>query len=165
MGGLYTEGNRIKLTAWFLAPHTRGSVVAGSTAVTVVDPTGFAAGDPVFLEGAGPEGGDLVTTIATVAGNVVTLVDAASNSVDLSRFGKRITPTAITFRVKQPPRAGGSIEVFVVPDAQITNPVTGKYVLEYTPPSHGTYRWRSEGTGTAVGAEEDSFVVERSEIV
>jgi hypothetical protein len=165
MGGVYTEGNRIRLISFFLTPHTKGSAVAGSLDVTVVDPTGLAGADPVFLEGAGPEGGDLLTTIASIAGNVVTLTTAVSESVDLVRFGKRVAPSTITFKVKQPPRAGGTLETFLAPHAQITNPALGKYVLEYDPPSHGTYRWRADGTGTAAGAEEDSFVVERSEIV
>ena len=165
MGGVYTEGNRIKLTAFFLVPNTKASGVADSAAVTLVDPAGFADADLVFLEGAGPEGGDLLTSIATITGNVATLATAVSTSVELVRFGKRVVPTTVTYRVKQPPRAGGTTEQFVAPHSQITNPALGKYVLEYDPPSHGTYRWRAEGTGTAAGAEEDSFVVERSEIV
>lgn len=162
---LYSEGQQVRLIAYFLRPHTEGSILAGEVALTVVDPTGLLSSDPVFLEGAGPVGSDLVTTIASIAGNVVTLATAAGTSVELARFGKRVNPTTLEFKVKRPPRAGGSTDTYTQASPEVTNPLVGRWELLYSPASHGTYKWAGKGTGTAAGRDVDSFTVERDEIL
>lgn len=162
----YTEGDVVELVAYFLTPQTRGSILAGSLELTVVDATGFGVSDPFFVEGAGDAGGDLLTSIDAIAGNVLTLTDAAAETVTLAQVGKRVNPTTVTFTVKQPPLAGGTTETFAAPpgDPALTNPATGKWQLTYAPPSHGNYRWKAAGTGVAAGAEVEAFVVERDEL-
>jgi len=162
---VYTEGDQVKIVIYSLTPHTRGVIAAGAVALTVADPTGFLNGDQFFVENAGPEGGDLVTTIAAVpAGNVLTLAAAAAVGVKRAVVGKRADPSTAEFKVKRP---SGTIDTFTNPHAQIANPLVGKWVLTYDPPvsGNGTYWWRFVGTGTAKGAIEGSFVMRDSEIV
>jgi len=162
---VYVEGNQVKIVVYSLTPHTRGVITAGSTQLTVADPTGFLNADPFFVENAGPEGGDLVTTIAAPpAGNVLTLAAAAAAGVKAAVVGKRADPTSAVFKVKRP---NGTLDTFTNPHAQISNPLIGKWILTYDPPvsGNGTYWWRFEGTGTAKGAVSGSFVMADDEIV
>lgn len=60
---------------------TTGSIDSGSTVLTVADGTGFLQAQRVKVSGAGAAGADLTTTIATVAGTVITLAGTAGTTV------------------------------------------------------------------------------------
>jgi len=163
LANVYSEGDQVKIEVFAVTPHTLGTVLAGSTQLTVADPSGLANGDPFVVAGAGPEGAHLVTTIAApLVGNVVTLAAAAGTGVKAAVCGKRVDPTSVTFRVKPPT---GAISVKVAPDPSITNPLVGKWIHTYDPAGSGTHWWRCEGTGAAKGVARGSFVVDDDEIV
>lgn len=63
--------------------RTTGSISSASTSLAVASATGFAAGDPITVEGAGPNGLDLTTTISSITGTTFTLAAAASTTVAL----------------------------------------------------------------------------------
>jgi len=164
LANVYVEGNQIKIKAWFLTPHTIGTCWAGSAEVSVADTSGLAAADAVVLAGAGPEGLHLVTTISSIAGQVVTLALPATTAVKWAVFGKLVDPSSVTFKVEEP---DGDLVTKTDPDAAIAHPQAGIFVLTYDPPvsGDGTYGYRVEGTGTAKGAAEDTFRVASSRIV
>lgn len=162
LGNVYFEGNRVKVEVWSLTPHTLGVIAAGSPALTVADPAGLVNADPYFVAAAGPETGHLVTTIASISGNLLTLSAAAAESVKRAMCGKRVDPSTQVFRVKRP---DNTIDIFTAPNAAIANPLIGKWVLSYDPATDGWYTWRFEGTGTAFGAVEGAFHVKSSQIV
>lgn len=166
LANVYVEGNQVKVKAWFLTPHTIGTCQAGSAQVTVADTTGLAGGNAVVLAGAGPENLHLVTTIASIAGQVVTLSLAATTPVRWAVFGKLTDPSTVTFTVEEPPPSGALVTK-VHPDAAITTPQPGIYILTYDPPvsGDGTYTARVASTGTAKGAAELEFRVKSSRIV
>ncbi len=60
---------------------TTGSITSGSKALTVASTSTFAQGQGISVAGAGAAGVDLVTTIASISGLVVNLVDAAGTTV------------------------------------------------------------------------------------
>lgn len=164
LANVYVEGSQLKIKAWFLTPHTVGTCQAGSAQVTVADTSGLAAPDPVVLEGAGPNGLHLVTTITSITGQVVTIALAASTSVKWAAFGKLADPTGPTFKVEEP---SGTLVTKTYPDAAIVKPQVGVFVLTYDPPvsGDGTYAYRVEGTGAAKGAAEGAFRIASSRIV
>jgi hypothetical protein len=161
---VYVEGNQLKVTAWFLTPHTIGTCQAGSADVTVADLTGLAEADAVLLAGAGPEGLNLVTTIASIAGQVATLALPATTRVKWAAFGKLADPTTVTFKVEEP---DGTLVTKTHPDAAIAHPQAGIFILTYDPPvsGDGTYAYRVEGTGNAQGAGESTLRIASSRIV
>lgn len=161
LANVYVEGNQVKIRGWFVTPHTIGRCDAGSNLVTVADPDGLSVSDPVVLEGAGPEGTHLVTTVSAINGSVVTIATAATTAVKWVVVGKLTDPTTITFRVKKP---DGTTESFAVPHSQITSPQDGVFVLTYDPAASGTYWYDVKGTGTAKGAAQGSFNVADGEI-
>lgn len=66
-------------------------------------------------------------------------------------------PTAVTFKIRVP---AGTITTYVYGvDAQLVKSATGAYYVDYTTAAEGVHVWRMQGTGTAVGAAEASFVV------
>lgn len=75
-GGTVTKIEVLNVTAL-----TLGSIASGSNLLTVSDVTRFATGQAVLVIGAGAAGSDLETTIASIAGNVLTLAANASSDV------------------------------------------------------------------------------------
>lgn len=65
----------------YVATYTTGSITAGSTSLNVVSIGSMAATQNILVAGAGPNGTDLLTTIASVSGLVVTLATAAGTTV------------------------------------------------------------------------------------
>lgn len=62
--------------------RTTGSVASGSTDLTVASTTGYATGDPVVVAGAADTlGRDHVSTVASIAGSVITMDTAAGRTV------------------------------------------------------------------------------------
>jgi hypothetical protein len=61
--------------------QTTGSISATSHALTVADAKDFAPHHGILIAGAGTAGADFVTTIESIAGNVLTLTDAAITTV------------------------------------------------------------------------------------
>lgn len=162
LANAYAEGNQVKIKAWFVTPHTIGTCQAGSAAVTLADTAGLSVANPFVLAGAGPEGLHLVSTIASIVGQVVTLNAPAQTSVKWALCGKLTDPSQVTFKVEAP---DGSLTTKVAPDASIVSPSTGIWVLTYDPATDGTYPYRVEGTGTAKGAADGEFVMRSSRIV
>lgn len=164
LANVYAEGNQVKIRAWIVTPHTIGTCEAGSAVVRVADTTGLANGNAVVLAGAGPEGLNLVTTIASISGLDVTLALPATTRVRWAVFGKLADPTSITFTVEQP---DGTLVTKTHPDAAITKVQDGIYVLTYDPPvsGDGTYTVRVATTGAAKGAAELTFRIASSRIV
>jgi len=60
---------------------TTGSIMAGSTSLTVGSATGMVAGRWVAIAGAGASGAELMTTISSVSGTTITLASPASTTV------------------------------------------------------------------------------------
>ena len=69
-------------------PTTTGTMLLGSTTLTVASATGLAAGDSVVVWGGGASGGDLTATISAISGLSVTLGTAASTAVTSSPVRK-----------------------------------------------------------------------------
>lgn len=161
----FLEGNLVKATVYTLTPHSIASIRADELVALVRDVGSFVPSDPVLVEEAGALGGDLETTISSIAGNDVTLAAAAHETVSRKRFGRRTNPSTATFKVKRP---DGTIDTIVHPHADIANPIAGKFVLTYTPPAganrHGLYLVRFVSTGTAACAEEGTFTLTPSGI-
>lgn len=84
-------GNRLTLsqkaatdvtdTPVFEVDGLAGTISAGSSLLTVANAAGVTAGDRLAVFGAGGGGGVLATTVASVAGNALTLTAAAATSV------------------------------------------------------------------------------------
>ncbi|HTP24958.1 MAG TPA: hypothetical protein VMK12_04770, partial [Anaeromyxobacteraceae bacterium] len=60
---------------------TTGSIAAGSPTLTVASPSGWCGSHGIAVEGAGPGGGTLLSRVVAVAGNVLTLANAATAAV------------------------------------------------------------------------------------
>lgn len=58
-----------------------GSIVTGTSVLTLANGGGIATGDTLVVFGAGPGGSDLVAQVAALAGNVATLSDTADTTV------------------------------------------------------------------------------------
>lgn len=61
------------LTAALSTLSTTGTILSGSTALTVASTAGFATGDSIQISGAGSSGAVLQATITNIAGNVMTI--------------------------------------------------------------------------------------------
>lgn len=62
--------------------RTTGSITSGTASLVVADATGFAEGDGITIQGAGPNfGHDLTTTIVTINGTTFTLATNAGTTV------------------------------------------------------------------------------------
>jgi hypothetical protein len=74
--------------------------------------------------------------------------------------GVNTDPTVVTFKVKVP---SGTITTYVYgTDAQLVKSATGVYYVDYTTVAEGIHAWRMQGTGAAIGAEEQQFTVKDS---
>lgn len=157
------EGNVWRITAYALTLPTIGSIRAESELLTVRDVSGFVVSDPLLVAGAGALGGDLETTIDSIAGNVFNLAAAAGETATRVQVGRRTNPSTSTFKVSRP---DGVVTTIAHPNALITNPIAGKFILTYAPPAdvEGWYRGRFIGTGAAECADEVAFYVAPSRV-
>lgn len=69
-------------------------------------------------------------------------------------------PTTLKYKVKDP--AGTSTTYTYGTDAALVRDSVGAFHIDISVTLAGTYRYRWESTGTAQGAEEDTFVVQES---
>jgi MSHA biogenesis protein MshQ len=69
---------------------TQGDIAMATNVLTVTDASGLAAGDTVVVFGAGVSGGDLITTVSTIAGTAVTLAGNAATTVTGAPVFKRL---------------------------------------------------------------------------
>lgn len=122
----FVEGNQVVTRATCLTPHTVGSIDEGSTTLTVRDPTGLANLDPVLVADAGPEGGHLITAVASVAGNVVTLSAPAETTVRRVAVGKLTDPGSVTFTAR---RSDETPTAYSDGDPEVFNPSVGVWEL------------------------------------
>jgi hypothetical protein len=147
----YDIGDTVVLQGVYLTKPTTGSVNAGSTALTVKDATGYTNGDPIFIEGAAAEDGDLYTTVSSISGNTITLAAAAATQVISARVGKLTAPGAATCKVRLPDGTSSSPATSLIS--------TGRYQASYDPTLAGQHWYRFDGTTTAKGSGERSFLV------
>lgn len=68
--------------------------------------------------------------------------------------GDLTAPSTVTVKVLEPDGTETSYAT-----ASLTNPSTGVYYYDYTPPNAGRYFYRIESTGTAKAAQEGQFRV------
>lgn len=99
-------------------------------------------------------------------------------AVEFNVNGTPTDPTAVTFKVRVP---AGTVTTYVYgTDAQLvkasagtvirdadgnavwTAAASGTYYVDYPTAAEGIHWWRMQGTGTAVGAEEQAFTVKDS---
>lgn len=152
----YEVGDTVRLKAVVLTQRTRGSIDSGSSALSVASSAGYANGDAILVEGAGPEGSDLVTTVSAIAGATITLADAARTTVRRATVGKLTdpTPSPPTFTLLKPDRTSSA--------PAVTREAVGRFVADVVVDQHGTHHWRANGGGAAPGAGESAFTVKHS---
>lgn len=157
---VYDIGEEVTLTCTFLVLATRGSMIVGQNDLTVRDAAGYAPADPVLVAGAGTVGGDLVTTISSIAGNILSLAAPAQTSVTLALVGRLQNQTTTTCRVKKPDGLIADVT------ATITNTSTGKYKATFVTALEGDHfvRWLGT-TGATTGTEERQFVAREARVV
>jgi hypothetical protein len=146
----YQIGDQVSLKGIALTSLTRGTVEKDSTLLTVEDASGYANTNPILVRGAGPLGSDLVTTVASVSGSVITLAAAASLLVQRAVVGKPTNATAVC-KVRKPDHS--------VLTPSLSNPSTGVYVATVDPDIAGDWLYRFDFTGAAKAAGEQRFVV------
>jgi hypothetical protein len=149
----YDVGETITLKALFLTGATVGSILAGATKLTVRDPSGLTTtpGSPIIVIGAGAVGGDLVTTVASISGQEITLAAAAAANATLAVVGTPTAPASCSCKVIDPSGSESSLAV--------TNPSTGRYQALFTADLDGDHYYRFTGTGTATADGWRKFVV------
>lgn len=148
-------GEVARLRLLTLTDRTVGAITAGSTLLTVTDASAYANGNPICVEGAGPAGADLFTTVQSVDGTVITLAAAAQTTVRGAEprrpnVGKPANPTNPRIRIKKP--NGDVVTPAIVNDAQ------GRHHSDYTVDQEGPYAVAADGAGAAAGWGESSFV-------
>jgi hypothetical protein len=149
----YQIGDQVRLKGIALTLLTRGTVDRGGVLLTVEDTTGYADGNPILVQGAGPLGSDLLTTIVQITGSVITLTAAATTLVQRARVGKPTNATTSVCRVRKPDQS------FVTPDPTVSNPSPGVYTATVDPDLAGDWYYRFVFTGTAKTAGQQRFVV------
>jgi len=150
LANVYDVGDQVPLRAIVVALETRGSIASGSNLLTVADATGYATSDPIAVRRAGPLGSDLLTTISSISGSVLTLAATASTTVNRQPVGKRLAAT-VTASVEKPDGTNAT--------PTLTPSSTGVYEGSYAPDAKGDYYVRVAATGAAVAADELLFVV------
>lgn len=88
------------------------------------------------------------------------MVEMQSNFTDKS--GNPLDPTTITLRIKTP---NGKVQVFTYALSQLTKISVGGYAYDFTTTMAGIHKYRFEGTGACVAAEETEFSVNKSDII
>lgn len=146
----YDLGDEIVLTAVFTTRATAGSIDVGASAMSVASAAGYNENDPLVVAGAGPEGSNLFTTVASISGTTLELDDPAATRVIGTFVGKLADPSEVVCYVEVD---GESTE------ADVTSSSTGTYTASFSPDTHGEHAYRFQGTGTLNGAEEGSFFV------
>lgn len=160
----FVRGSKLVTRVEFRTPTTTGSGDAGSTSLTVADPSGLAVADTFVVEGAGALGADHVTTIAAIAGNVLTLAAALQTTVELTPCGRRVDPDTITFTVKRQTSADAAVAYVYGTAPEATKDSTGVYELALTP-GEGVWHVHVQGTGAAYAADETSFEIHHSRVL
>lgn len=145
----YAEGNKVVTRATVLSPHTIGSIDQISDQLTVRDTDGLQAADPILVKDAGPEGGHLVTTVASITGNTVTLAADAAARVSRVTVGKLVDPATVTFTARN---GDGTPTAYTQADPEVTNPSTGVWELRLDA-DEGDWQIHMDGTTPAVGAD------------
>ena len=72
--------------------------------------------------------------------------------------GSPAAPTSMRFVVRDP---AGSESTYASASTSVTNDSTGSYYTRFVVDQAGTWRWRSDSTGSVVTASESAFVVRK----
>lgn len=149
----YDVGELITLRGLFLTGSTQGSIIRGQTLLLVRDESGLALsnGDPIFVQGGGAVGGDLVTSVVSHSGAQITLALPALSNVTVGLVGTPTNPTTVSCKVQKP---DGS-EATLTP----TSSQAGVWDATYTPSLDGEFFYRFAGTGAATADGWRKFVV------
>lgn len=148
---VYDRGDDVILRFVWTTLETRGAIQAGATALLVEDPAGYAQDDPILVEGAGPLGSDLVTTVAAIAGHTITLEAEADTSVGRAEVGKLTNPTGPAGKVLKP---NGTTATVVVAAVSV-----GIWEGTFAPDESGEHWYSGTGTGPAKARGERNFLV------
>lgn len=154
----FVEGTQVVTRATCLAPYTVGSVREGSTELEVRDASEFAALDALYIAGAGTEGGPLKTTVASIAGNTITLAAPALETVSRVPVGKLANPGTVTFTVRHaddPPTAYSN------GDPAVSNPSVGVWELRLVN-DENDWAIHFQGTTPVHCAAETAYRIKRS---
>ncbi len=92
-----------------------------------------------------------------MAGNIYSVGQIIRLSVAITQSGSGVDPAALSLIIKDPT---GTETTFTYASAQIQKDSTGNYHYDVTASYAGTYQLRWLGTGSAAGAQQDSFIVQ-----
>lgn len=122
----FVEGTQVVTRATCLTPYTLGSIREGDVDLEVRDASEFAALDPLYIAGAGSEGGPLKTTVASITGDTITLSAAAVATVNRVPVGKLANPGTVTFTAR---RGDDTPTAYQNGDPEVSNPSVGVWEL------------------------------------
>ncbi len=126
-----------------------GNTSLGSTTLVINRPSDFVVGQGIFIAGAGPSSGDLVTKVNAIAGTSITLQNAASTSRSATKVQHDDTVALQTALNTQVAAGGGTI--FVPPGFYRLNGPLGDFNSIIKLPFVASYPATSAGLATAVG--------------
>lgn len=141
-----------------MTPHTLGSIRAGDVELEVRDATGFSNGDALYIAGAGSQGGPLKTTVASIAGNAITLADPAVETVSRVPVGKLANPGTVTFTVR---RADDAPTAYTNGSPEVSNPSVGVWELRLVN-DENDWLVHFQGTTPCHCAAETAYRIRRS---
>lgn len=154
----FVEGTQVVTRATCLTPHTLGSIQAGSVELEVRDASEFAALDPLYIAGAGTEGGPLKTTVASIAGNTITLADEALETVSRVPVGKLTNPGTVTFTAR---RSDETPVAYINGAPEVSNPSIGVWELRLVN-DESDWLVHFQGTTPCHCAAETGYRIKRS---
>jgi hypothetical protein len=151
----YDTGESIEFDCIFTVENTFGSIDEGGTELLLQEVDGYANADDIIVYGAGGEAGDLITTIAGILGDVVTVADPAGTSVVRAKVGKLITPV-VACKV-------------VLPDGTTESPLVssfgpGQFRALFETTMAGTHWYHMRATGLAKGRRQRQFIVRENRV-
>lgn len=151
----YDIGDTVILAGEIATNHTRGSITEGSPLLTCQSVVGYANTDTIVVRGAGVEGSDLITTVSSISGNVITLALAASETVVRAEVAELVNGTA-AFAVEKPDGTASAVSA--------SNIGVGRYEGTYDPTVAGDHWYGLTVTGAAKAYGEETFFVNEKRV-
>lgn len=144
-------GDLARIDAGVATDPTKGTIQAGTDQLEVADAADYANGETLKIDGAGPNGTDLFSTISSVTGRTVTLSDLAKSSVTNTDVGRAEDATGITCTVTTP--SGAQTAPGVAHDG------VGRYHANYTTTEPGIHSYEFVAVGAASAVITGDFEV------